>query len=148
MPDCRLISGSIRYLPNYLSEDSDHGYITTWLLGFSLYFSFSTCLPALQLVRWGLIKIPHLQSHKSLTYESNTLSDNAVDFFLHVWSFVLFKKIYVIIIYFVMSSFITHSTLSVIYILYICIKFLNKTNGQTCEKNQRCHLLKNGGSIY
>ncbi len=33
-----------------------------------------------------------------------------------------------------MSCFITHSTLSVIYILYICIKFLNKTNGQTCEK--------------
>jgi hypothetical protein len=33
-----------------------------------------------------------------------------------------------------MSCFITHNTLSVIYILYICIKFLNKTNGQTCEK--------------
>ena len=45
-----------------------------------------------------------------------------------------FQKIYVIIIYFVMSCFITHSTLSVIHILYICIKFLNKTSGQTYEK--------------
>jgi hypothetical protein len=47
----------------------------------------------------------------------------------------LIQKIYVIIICFVMSCFITHNTLSVIYILYICIKFLNKTNDQTYEKN-------------
>ena len=29
-----------------------------------------------------------------------------------------------------MSCFIIHSTLSVIYILYICIKILNKTKGE------------------
>ncbi len=49
---------------------------------------------------------------------------------------------YVIIIYFVMSCFITHSTLSVIYILYICINFLNKTDGQTCEKKSTASSIK------
>ena len=41
-----------------------------------------------------------------------------------------------------MSCFITHSILSVIYILYICIKFLNKTNGQTCEKKSTASSIK------
>jgi hypothetical protein len=41
-----------------------------------------------------------------------------------------------------MSCFITHSTLSVIYILYIYIKFLNKTNGQTCEKKSMASSIK------
>ncbi len=41
-----------------------------------------------------------------------------------------------------MSCFITHSTLSVIYILCICIKFLNKTNGQTCEKTSTASSIK------
>ena len=41
-----------------------------------------------------------------------------------------------------MSCFITYSTLSVIYILYICIKFLNKTNGQTCEKKSTASYIK------
>ena len=41
-----------------------------------------------------------------------------------------------------MNCFITHSTLSVIYILYICIKFLNKTNGQTCEKKSTVSSIK------
>ncbi len=41
-----------------------------------------------------------------------------------------------------MSCFITHSTLSVIYILYICIKFLNKTNGQIYEKKSTASSIK------
>ena len=54
----------------------------------------------------------------------------------------LIQKIYVIIIYFVMSCFITNSTLSMIYILYICIKFLIKTNGQICEKKSKASSIK------
>ena len=75
-------------------------------------------------------------------YYFHFLIDDAVDFFSHVWLFVLFKKNYVIIIFFVMSCFITHNTLSVIYILYICIKFLNKTNDQTCEKKSMTSSIK------
>ncbi|BAT17519.1 Os12g0542601, partial [Oryza sativa Japonica Group] len=63
-------------------------------------------------------------------------------FFLTCWTIRLIQKIYVIIIYSVTSCFITHSTLSVIYILYICIKFLNKTNGQTCEKKSTASSIK------
>ena len=36
-----------------------------------------------------------------------------------------------------MSCFITHSALSVIFILYIYIKFVNKMNGQTCDKKKK-----------
>ena len=43
-----------------------------------------------------------------------------------------------------MSCFITYSILSVIYILYICIKFLNKTNGQICEKKLTASSIKKG----
>ena len=46
-----------------------------------------------------------------------------------------------------MSCFITYSTLSVIYIIYIYIKFLNKANGQTCEKKLTVSSIKNRGSI-
>ncbi len=47
-----------------------------------------------------------------------------------------------------MSCFITHSTLSVINILYICIKFLNKTNGQTCEKRSTVSSIKKWREYY
>ena len=47
-----------------------------------------------------------------------------------------------------MSCFITHSTLSVIYILYICIKFLNKMNGQTCKKKSMASSIKKHGVKY
>ena len=32
------------------------------------------------------------------------------------------------------------------YFFYICIKILNKTNGQTFVKNERCRILKKRGS--
>ena len=41
-----------------------------------------------------------------------------------------------------MSCFITYSTLSVIYILYIYIKFLNKANSQICEKKSTALSIK------
>ncbi len=41
-----------------------------------------------------------------------------------------------------MSCFITHNTLSVIYILYIYIKFFNKTNSQTYEKKSTALSIK------
>jgi len=72
----------------------------------------------------------------------------------YCWLFItcltirLIQKIYVIIIYFVMSCFITHSTLSVIYILYICIKFLNKTNSQTCKKKLTASSVKKRREYY
>ncbi len=44
--------------------------------------------------------------------------------------------------YFVMSCFIIYSTLSVIYILYICIKFLNKMSGQIFEKKSTASSIK------
>ena len=46
-----------------------------------------------------------------------------------------------------MSCFITHSTLSVIYILYICIIFLIRRMVKYVRKSRQRHLLKNGGSI-
>ena len=45
-----------------------------------------------------------------------------------------------------MSCFITHSTLSVIYIFYICIKFWIRRMVKHVRKSQRRHLLKNGES--
>ena len=53
-----------------------------------------------------------------------------------------------------MSCFITHSILSVIYSLYICIKFLNKRNGQTLKKKSTASSIKkrreyqNTGKIF
>ena len=75
-------------------------------------------------------------------YSLRFLIDDAVDFFLTCLTIRLIQKIYVIIIYFVMSCFITHSTLSVIYILYIYINFLNKTNSQTCKKKSTASSIK------
>ena len=47
-----------------------------------------------------------------------------------------------------MSYFIIHSTLSVIYILYISIKFFNKTNGQTYKKKSTASSIKKRREIY
>ncbi len=50
------------------------------------------------------------------------LIDNAIDILSHFLPFVLLKK-YIIIIYLVVCCYITQNILSMIYILYIYIKF-------------------------
>jgi hypothetical protein len=106
---------------------------------------------------WFLVRPPRKKTYDLKQNICITSSCLVLPLFFNRWRRWLFltcltirliQKIYLIIIYFVMSCFITHNTLSVIYILYICIKFLNKMNGQTCKKKQRRHLLKNGGSTW
>ena len=61
-----------------------------------------------------------------MIYYLSFLIDDAVDFLSHL-TIRLIQKIYVILICFVVSCFIIQSTLSMTYILYICVIFLNKT---------------------
>jgi hypothetical protein len=52
------------------------------------------------------------------------------DFYTSCLTICLIQIFYINIIYFVMTYFIIRDILIIIYLLYICIKNLNKTNGQ------------------
>ena len=68
---------------------------------------------------------------------------DAVDFLSNVWPFVLFKKIYAIIIYFIVTRFIIKCYLSMIYkYFHICTKILNKTNSQMLIEKSTASYIK------